>query len=76
MTSSPTSIRAARARRLIANELGIWRSLFFMVVRRVHCSGARAARRPARRRAANRPALSGSSRPVRCNEDLHRARVA
>lgn len=26
---------ASRARRLIANELGIWRSLFFMVVRRV-----------------------------------------
>ena len=34
MTSSPPRARS-RARTLIRNELGIWRSLFFMVVRRV-----------------------------------------
>jgi hypothetical protein len=35
MTSSPPTSRSVRAGRLIANELGIWRSLLFMVVRRV-----------------------------------------
>lgn len=34
MTSSSSPARS-RARTLISNELGIWRSLFFMVVRRV-----------------------------------------
>lgn len=38
MTSSPQPARS-RARTLISNEFGIWRSLFFMVVRRVPGQG-------------------------------------
>lgn len=35
MTSSAPSSRSAPARKLIANELGIWRRLLFLVIRRV-----------------------------------------